>query len=225
MPDSQRLGLVLTRRSWLERRWGHSHQSSFSHSIDVRDPLTPQDTRHVICNSMRGDVDGFYVSVITESNDRPPASICADRLCYNRVSFTARRRNAAPPPPTNSNGMALSATEIELVVKEIAPVLVQGRIQKISQPRDRVLLFECRVPGATHRLLISCEPETARLHLLGRPMQSPPSPPSFCQFLRAQIRGARFDDIQQLDHDRIVTFILSAREGPRTLVCELTGHT
>lgn len=122
--------------------------------------------------------------------------------------------------------MALSATELELVLREIAPVLLQGRIQKISQPHDRVLLFEIRVPGETHRLLISCEPETARLHLLGRSMpHSPPSPPSFCQFMRAHIQGARLDDIRQLGHDRIISLTLSTREGSRTLVCELTGHT
>ena len=43
--------------------------------------------------------------------------------------------------------MALSATEIEYVLHEIAPVLVQGRIQKIHQPGDRLLLFDIRMPG------------------------------------------------------------------------------
>src|SRR6188768_4118764 len=70
--------------------------------------------------------------------------------------------------------MALSATEIEYVLHEIAPVLVQGRIQKIHQPGDRLLLFDIRMPGETHRLLISVEPETARLHLLSGPLQTRP---------------------------------------------------
>ena len=120
--------------------------------------------------------------------------------------------------------MALSAIEIERVLQEIAPALAQGRIQKIYQPRERVLVFEFRAPGETHRLLVSCEPQTARLHLLSRPLINPPSPPSFCQFLRAQLHGARLDDISQLGRDRIVMLSLSTRGGARTLVVELTGQ-
>jgi len=121
--------------------------------------------------------------------------------------------------------MALSATEIEGVLHEIAPVLVGGRLQKIYQPNDRVLVFEWRVPGDTHRLLVSCEPETARLHLVSRPLPNPTSPPSFCQFLRAQVQGCRLDDIRQFDNERIVSLAVSTRRGPRTIVCELTGQT
>ena len=120
--------------------------------------------------------------------------------------------------------MALSATELEHVLHEIAPVLVQGRLQKIHQPGDRLLLFDIRMPGETHRLLISCEPETARLHLLSQPLTNPASPPSFCQFLRAQVQGARLTEMQQLGHDRIVTMTVSTRHGPRTIVCEFTGQ-
>lgn len=153
----------------------------------------------------------------------------AEALCYNRPPYsrdsdrvgTFLIRGTLQPRVC----MALTATEIALVLREITPLLIHGRIQKIHQPRDRVLLFEVRVPGETHRLLISCEPETARLHLLSRPMGNPPSPPSFCQFVRAQIQGARLDDIRQLEEDRIVSLTVSTRQGPRTIVCELTGHT
>ena len=120
--------------------------------------------------------------------------------------------------------MALSATDIERVVGECIPVLVGGRIQKIYQPGDRVLVFEFRVPGETHRLFISCEPETARLHLLFGPLQNPSSPPSFCRFLRAHIQGARLKDIRQIGHDRVVALDVSTRRGATTIVCQLTGH-
>jgi predicted ribosome quality control (RQC) complex YloA/Tae2 family protein len=121
--------------------------------------------------------------------------------------------------------MALTATEIELVLAEIAPPLDNARIQKIHQPGDRVLLFELRVPSETHRLLISCEPESARLHLTTRLLPNPPRPPSFCQFLRAQVQGGRLEDVRQLGHDRIVALTVSTRQGPRSLVCALTGRT
>jgi predicted ribosome quality control (RQC) complex YloA/Tae2 family protein len=121
--------------------------------------------------------------------------------------------------------MALSAIEIAGVLQEITPALLHGRIQKIHQPGDRVLLFEVRVPGETHRLLLSCEPETARLHVSFSSMPNPTAPPSFCQFLRAQVQGGRLDDIRQLEHDRIVTLTVSTRKGTRIVVCQLTGPT
>jgi len=121
--------------------------------------------------------------------------------------------------------MALNTADIRQVLEEIAPVLRNGWIQKIHQPADRTLVLEIRVPGETNRLLISCEPETARLHLHFHPMPNPPSPPPFCQFLRAHLQGAKVEEIRQLSQDRIVALDMMTKDGPRRLVCELTGKT
>ena len=117
--------------------------------------------------------------------------------------------------------MAMSAVDIEHVLGEITPVLLHGRIQKIYQLRDRILVFAIRTPGHTHRLLVCCEPETARLHLSFHAESNPDRPPSFCQFLRAQIQGGRLEDIRQANPGRTVTFLVSTRHGPRSLVCAL----
>lgn len=119
--------------------------------------------------------------------------------------------------------MALNRAEIERVLTEIAPILHGGWIQKIQQPTPDTLVFDIRLPGQTHRLLISCSPETSRLHLTSHPLQNPPAPPVFCQFLRAHFQGARIDDIRQVPNDRIVEIHCACKEGPRTIVCELTG--
>lgn len=121
--------------------------------------------------------------------------------------------------------MALTAQDIAAVLGEIAPVLTGGRIQKIHQPAAFTIVLEIRTPGQTHRLLISCLPETARLHLVSTAMQNPPSPPPFCQFLRAHLQGARIDTITQVQGDRIVQIDLTTKAGPRALVAELTGKT
>ena len=121
--------------------------------------------------------------------------------------------------------MALTATEIAKVTGELAPALAGGRIQKIYQPTDRTLVLEIRTPGRTHRLLISCHPETARLHVTTAAFQNPPAPPPFCQFLRAHLQGARIDQVEQIQGDRIVQLALTAKEGPCRLVAELTGKT
>ena len=121
--------------------------------------------------------------------------------------------------------MALTATEIGEVTDELAPALAEGWIQKIFQPTARTILLEIRTPGRTHRLLISCHPETTRLHFTSVTFQNPPTPPPFCQFLRAHLQGARIDRIEQIPGDRIVQLTLSTKEGPWRLVAELTGKT
>lgn len=120
--------------------------------------------------------------------------------------------------------MILTASDLTLVLAEITPTLLTGWIQKIQQPTDRTVVLEIRVPGQTHRLLMSCDPETARLHLTTRSLLNPPSPPPFCQFLRAHFQGARIEDIRQIPQDRIVEFQFTGKEGAQTIVCELTGH-
>jgi predicted ribosome quality control (RQC) complex YloA/Tae2 family protein len=119
--------------------------------------------------------------------------------------------------------MALNSRDITQVLEEIGPVLRGGWIQKIQQPTARTLVFDVRVPGRTHRLLISCQPETSRLHLAGRPQPNPQTPPAFCQFLRAHFQGARIDDLCQVPNDRIVEMYFTGKDGSRMIVCELTG--
>ncbi|MCP9470362.1 MAG: NFACT family protein [Nitrospira sp.] len=119
--------------------------------------------------------------------------------------------------------MTLHKTEIEQVVAEIVPALRGGWIQKVEQPADSTIIFHVRVPGRTHRLLISCRPETTRLHLTRHSLPNPPTPPAFCRFLRAHVQGARVDDIRQIPNDRIVEIACTSRHGVRTVVCELTG--
>jgi predicted ribosome quality control (RQC) complex YloA/Tae2 family protein len=121
--------------------------------------------------------------------------------------------------------MSLTATEISTVLGEIASVLVGGWIQKIYQPTDRTILLEVRSPGRTHRLLISCHSESARLHFTTLTFQNPPTPRPFCQFLRAHLQGAHINRIEQIQEDRIVQLTVAAKEGPYRLLVELTGKS
>ena len=120
--------------------------------------------------------------------------------------------------------MGLSATDIAAVVEEIAPAIETGWIQRVFQPAPRAITLEIRTPGQTVSLFMSADPETARLHLLTQRLPNPPSPPAFCQFLRAHIQGARIDGLKQVQGDRIVRLDLTAREGPCALIAELTGR-
>lgn len=117
----------------------------------------------------------------------------------------------------------LTASDVTDVIREISPLLRGGWIQKVQQPRPRTIVLDIRVPGQTHRLLISCESDSSRFHITTRSHLNPPTPPPFCQFLRARFQDARLDDIRQIGNDRIVELRITGKEGPRTIVCELTG--
>lgn len=118
----------------------------------------------------------------------------------------------------------LTASDVTEVLREIVPLLRGGWIQKIQQPTDHTLILEVRVPGQTHRLLISCRPSLARLHITTHSLANPSTPPPFCQFLRAHLQGARIDDIRQIGNDRIGELQITGRKGAYTIVCELTGN-
>ncbi|MBM4134750.1 MAG: fibronectin-binding domain-containing protein [Nitrospira sp.] len=120
--------------------------------------------------------------------------------------------------------MGLTAKELASVVEEIAPALADGWVQKVFQPTPRTITLEIRAPGRTLMLLCSADPETARIHLLGRKPANPASPPPFCQFLRAHIHGAHIDGLEQVPGDRIVRLRLTSREGPCSLLALLTGR-
>ena len=119
--------------------------------------------------------------------------------------------------------MGQSAAEIEAVVREIAPVLTGGWVQKIHQPTPSAITLQVRAPGQTLSLFISADSATARLHFLTQRQPNPAAPPPFCQFLRAHIQGARLDGIEQVQGDRIVRFRMTAREGACSLIAQLTG--
>lgn len=121
--------------------------------------------------------------------------------------------------------MGLSAVDIAQVLEEIAPVLAGGWIQKVYQPLPTVLVLEIRTPGRTHNLLLSADPQTARLHVTTRKLPNPPAPPAFCQLLRGRIQGARIDGLAQVGQDRIVQLDLTARDGPCVLIAQLTGRS
>lgn len=120
--------------------------------------------------------------------------------------------------------MAITTFELAAVLREIAPAITGGWIQKIGEPAADVILFDVRVPGRTLRLLISIDPDQARLHIAAGPHPNPPVPPPFCHYLRARLLGARIDSLCQINDDRIIRLDFTAAAGTWSLVAELLGR-
>lgn len=120
--------------------------------------------------------------------------------------------------------MAISLSECEAVLHELAPNLTGGFIQKIHQPRPLTLTVDVRSPGQTCSLLICLEPRLARLHLISQKRENPTTPPPFCSFLRSHVEGGRIVEMRQEPGDRIVYVTIVKAEQVFDLVIALTGN-
>jgi len=133
--------------------------------------------------------------------------------------------------------MALDSITIYHLLRELSPLLLGARVDKIHQPaKDEVHLFlrpavsasfpgpfSDRLPQApsyltnsTLRLLLNASPISARLHLtdgafrFGKAKLEPrknPAAPMFCMILRKHLEGARLIALQQPDLERIVILV------------------
>jgi len=120
--------------------------------------------------------------------------------------------------------MNITLGELELVVDELADVLVGGRVQEFRQPSHTAIWFSVRRPGASHFVLAETRPGTARLHLSARRAATLNPPPAFVSKLRHDLTGACIDGIEMPWEDRVVVFLFSRGEELFRLVFEASGH-
>lgn len=95
------------------------------------------------------------------------------------------------------------------VTRELQENLIGGRIDKIYEPTDTELILTIRNNRKNYSLLISIHPSYARIHLTETSFMNPETPPMFCMTLRKHLIGARIEQIEQVDMERIIT--ISAR--------------
>ena len=120
--------------------------------------------------------------------------------------------------------MAMNLTELETVLEELHAKCVGAWIQKIYQPLPNTLTFDLRAPGKTLNVLICVNPPFARIHLASKKLENPPTPPPFCQFLRAHLEGGQIEGISQEAGDRVMYFTIETHAGRYNLVVALTGN-
>ncbi|MFA6990069.1 MAG: NFACT family protein, partial [Candidatus Gastranaerophilaceae bacterium] len=119
-------------------------------------------------------------------------------------------------------------------LKEIVPILKDGRIQKVQQISRRELLFSIRASGKSHKFYVSIHPSYAHCALLSpdgeklRLLEVPQKPPMFCMLLRKYMEGARITDILQPPSERIIEFCFDSYNEmgeriPLILAIELMG--
>ncbi len=120
--------------------------------------------------------------------------------------------------------MGITLLECTKVVGEIKAALTGGLIQKIHQPQPFLLTFDIRIPGKSFSLLLSVEPQFARIHLSTQKLENPQAPYGFCQYLRSHLDGGRIESLDQEPEDRIVYLTIHKSAKKYILVIALTGN-
>ncbi|NLX83698.1 MAG: fibronectin/fibrinogen-binding protein [Clostridiales bacterium] len=88
--------------------------------------------------------------------------------------------------------------------REIDLALAGGRVDRITQPDDDLLIIHVRNQGQSYRLLLCATPGYTRLHLTQKAYENPPQAPMFCMLARKHLVGGRLLSVEQLYSDRLL---------------------
>lgn len=100
---------------------------------------------------------------------------------------------------------------------------VGATVEKIVQPDANTIYLVMFLGGKEASLLLSCNPQTARLHLTTRRSGAPKDIPSFCASLRSKLVPSTLLSIEQVGFDRIAHLNFRSEHGTFRLIAELMG--
>ena len=100
---------------------------------------------------------------------------------------------------------------------------IGAKVQKISQPSDRTVVLEIYGGAGQAYLLLSSDPQFARVHFTTKKPNNPDRPPQFCTALRSRLSVSRIVGARQIGFDRILQIDFETPEGEHYLVAELMG--
>ena len=125
--------------------------------------------------------------------------------------------------------MPMDGLTLGFMTRELRETLLDGRIEKVSQPEKDMLVLTIRAQGKNHKLLLSAAPSFARAHLTEANYQNPADAPMFCMLMRKHLQGGRLTGLMQLGGDRVLRLTIENKDelgdsAPRELYLELMGR-
>ena len=102
--------------------------------------------------------------------------------------------------------MALDGISIHALVDEFNNQLLNGKINKISQPEREELLITINTQNGNKRLLISANASLPFIYITEENKPAPATAPGFCMLLRKHIGAGRIIEIQQMGLERAIRF-------------------
>ena len=124
--------------------------------------------------------------------------------------------------------MSLDGIAIHALADELHEQLAGARIDKIQQPDSTTIVLSVRQPGRNDKLLLSCNPQTARIGLSGSSKPNPMQPPLFCMVLRKHLEGSKIIEIRQNQWERVIEIVCEGydemgEKATRILIGEFMG--
>ncbi|MBQ3078222.1 MAG: NFACT family protein [Clostridia bacterium] len=125
--------------------------------------------------------------------------------------------------------MPLDAVTLRHLTAELDTRLAGARVDKVHMPDKNEVLLLLRAKEGNVRLLLSANPNTARLQLTEARRENPRTPPMLCMLLRKHLTGARITAVFQEPMERVVRVLFETVSElgdlePRELVLELMGR-
>lgn len=124
--------------------------------------------------------------------------------------------------------MPLDGITLGGIAFELNRLLAGGRIDKIQQPEKDEIILIIKNNSRQHKLLISANAGSARMHITQIIKENPETPPNFCMLLRKHLSGGKILSISQLGNERIVNITIQSyselgEQTIKTLTIELMG--
>ncbi|EJO5346964.1 NFACT family protein [Clostridium botulinum] len=125
--------------------------------------------------------------------------------------------------------MALDGIFLFSIINEMNTKILNGRVDKVTQPEKDEIVLSIKNNRKTYKLLISSSAVYPKIHFTDIPKKNPMQPPMFCMVLRKYLNSSKIINIRQLDTDRIVLIDFeSANEmgfnSIYTLIVEIMGR-
>ena len=99
--------------------------------------------------------------------------------------------------------MPMDGLTLSFVRDELATTLIGGRVDKITQPERDEIIIALRSLGKNRALLISINPNCARIHLTGDKRVSPLEPSNFCMLMRKHLQGGKLTDVRPVSYTHL----------------------
>lgn len=116
------------------------------------------------------------------------------------------------------DGIMLSALKDNLKDK-----IIGARIEKAYQIDKKLLIIRLRNNNQNLELLISTDPQGARINLTELDYDFPSYPPDFCMLLRKYLKNSYIQAIKQPDFERMIKIEIEKRGKKFSLIAELMG--
>ena len=122
--------------------------------------------------------------------------------------------------------MIFDSLILAAVTDELTRTVAGGKVERVAQPSPLEIVIGLYARGAKHSLLLSADPQEARVHLTTLRRDNPAHPPPFCMLLRKHLEGAWLEGVTQPRGfgERILHLEFHAHDGARyTLIAETMG--